>query len=91
MADPTLDILRQQIDQIDKNLIHLIADRMEIVKKIGQYKKIQHLQALDQKRWNTVLKSRMEMAEQTGLDSGYIKKIYEIIHEYALKIEHKDL
>ncbi len=72
-----LENLRKQIDAIDEQIVSLLAKRMEIVKKVGLLKKQQNIPALDSVRWQIVIKSK----------KGYLKKIWEIIHEEALKVE----
>lgn len=69
--------LRKQIDEIDESIVTLLAKRMERVKKIGQLKKKNNIPALDESRFKKVIKSK----------KGFVKKIWEIIHEEALKIE----
>ena len=78
---------RKQIDKIDTSLINLLAKRMKVVQKIGQYKKTKNLPSLDAVRWQQVLNSRTKKAKLLGLNSEFIKKIYELIHNYALKVE----
>lgn len=72
-----LESLRKQIDEIDKQIVNLLVKRMKIVKKVGLLKKNQKIPVLDPVRWQKVMKSK----------KGYIKKIWEIIHNEALKIE----
>ena len=72
-----IENLRKQIDEIDELIINLLAKRMDVVKKIGQLKKQHNIPPLDQTRWQKLIKSK----------KGYIKRIWEIIHEEALKIE----
>ena len=72
-----LENLRKQIDEIDESIIILLDKRMKIVKIVGLLKKERNTPALDLVRWQKVIK----------LKKGYIKKIWEIIHEEALKIE----
>jgi len=50
---------------------------MKVVEKVGKYKKENNIPPLDKKRWQEVIKTK----------KGFIKKIWEIIHEEALKIE----
>jgi len=73
-----LENLRKQIDKIDKSIISLLAERMKIVKEIGRIKKENNLPVFDKSRWQEVIKSK----------KGFIKKIWKIIHEEALKIEN---
>ncbi|MFA6016908.1 MAG: chorismate mutase [Patescibacteria group bacterium] len=72
-----LESFRKQIDEIDESTVNLLAERMKVVRKIGQLKKKNNLPVLDKSRWQKIIKSK----------KGYIKKIWEIIHEEALKIE----
>jgi len=72
-----LNDLRKQIDEIDTAIVNLLAKRMKVVEKVGKYKKENNLPPLDKKRWQEVIKTK----------KGFIKKIWEIIHEEALKIE----
>ncbi len=74
-----LEDLRKQIDSLDEQIVALLVKRMEIVKEIGKYKKENNLPPLDDIRWQEIIKSK----------KGFIKKIWEIIHKEALKIEKK--
>lgn len=69
--------LRKQIDEIDESIIILLVKRMKIVKKVGLLKKKQNIPVLDSVRWQKIIKTK----------KGYIKKIWEIIHDEALEIE----
>jgi chorismate mutase len=69
--------LRKQIDKIDESIVSLLVKRMEVVKKVGQYKKENNLPPLDNSRWLEIIKSK----------KGFMKKIWEIIHKEALIIE----
>ena len=82
-----LDGLRKQIDKIDESIVNLLAKRMRVVKKVGQYKKLKKLPPLDPARWQQVLNTKIKKAKSLGLDSEMVKKIYNLIHEEALKIE----
>ena len=84
-----IDILRKQIDLVDDKIIGLLAKRLVIVKKIGEWKKQKGLPVLDSNRWQKVLGARMKKAKRHGIDPKFIQKIYEAIHEEALKVEEK--
>lgn len=72
-----LDEQRKIIDEIDELIVNLLAKRMKIVKNVGKYKKENNLPPLDNVRWKEVIKSK----------KGFVKKIWEMIHKEALKIE----
>ncbi|MDO8609375.1 MAG: chorismate mutase [bacterium] len=79
--------LRKQVDKIDNDIISLIAKRMDIVKKIGAYKKQNNIPLLDSKRWEEVIKSKINLGNTLGIPQVLIEKIYNTIHKFALKIE----
>ncbi len=49
-----LNELRKQIDKVDKQMAELFEERMNLVKKVSQYKKEHNLPILDKERENLV-------------------------------------
>ncbi len=80
---------RKSIDNIDEAMIYLLSERMRIVQKVGKYKRARNMPALDSKRWNDVLKSKIRKAEKLGLDTKFVIEVYELIHNYALVSEEE--
>lgn len=78
---------RNQIDQIDDQLIELLAKRFEVVKQVGIYKKEHNLPPLQPARWQEVLAKRSHKALEYQLDSQFVVDIWNRIHEYALNLE----
>lgn len=78
---------RKQIDRIDRSLIRLLAKRMINVREIGKIKHKQGIKPYNPKRWKQVLDSRMKLGRERGLNQSFIKKIYNLIHDYSLSIE----
>ena len=82
-----LEDLRQNIDDIDEKLVDLLARRIEIVKKIGEFKKQNNLPVLDKNRFDKVLEKVENKAIQQGLSPDFLKEIYKIIHRYSCEVE----
>jgi len=82
-----IDLLRQQIDILDKELIGILSKRLKVVNKIGDLKKQLKIPALQPKRWQEVLKSRKNLAHKLKLNENFIEDIFNLIHKEALKIE----
>lgn len=82
-----LQTYRDQIDQIDKKLIELLAQRFEIVKKVWEYKKLNNLPPLQPKRWQEVLESKKKLAQEFDIDPSFVEIIWNEIHKYALNLE----
>ena len=84
-----LDDCRQQIDQIDTELIQIIAKRMEVVKKIGEHKRKHKLDTVQPNRWQAILDSRQKIAEKLELPSDLVLDIFEVIHQMAIQTQSK--
>lgn len=82
-----LDKWRQEIDKIDWELIKLIAQRMQVVREIGIYKKANWIEIIQQWRWQEILKSRKKLAKELWLKEEFIEDIWNRIHKYAINIE----
>ena len=80
-----ISVIRENIDKIDSNLIHLLGERMQLAEKIGKYKKDQKVTVFQPSRWNEILNSRVSEAEKYDLSAEFITKIYQYIHEEAVR------
>ncbi len=78
---------RTSIDLLDQAIVYLLAERMRVVTKVGEYKKKNNIPALDQKRWDQVLTNKKTLAKQAGLSEQLIEDIYNRIHDHALEME----
>ena len=59
-----LDMLRQQIDQVDRQLVALFAQRMALTQQVGAYKLAHHIPVLDQAREQEVLQAKGALVEE---------------------------
>lgn len=82
-----LEQFRSRIDILDKQIIDSLAARIEVVKKVGEYKKENNIEPLDTSRWQQVLDKIGKHSEKLGIKKELVHKIYEMVHEYSLEIE----
>ncbi len=80
-----LTMLRNQIDDIDDEIIQLLSDRMGISKQIAYIKKSTNMSIFQIDRWKTLLDSILKNAKTYDLDNDFVKEIYEIIHQESIK------
>jgi len=80
-----LEELRKKIDNLDRELIEVLAARMAVVEKIGEYKKDNNVTTFQVKRWDEIMKNRAELAKKMNLSEAYIMEIYKIIHEESVR------
>jgi chorismate mutase len=79
-----LNELRQQIDEIDNELLAILAKRMCVSKKIGQYKKEHNMPVLQTVRYDEILEKRITEAEKMGMGNSFMKTVLEAIHEESI-------
>ena len=84
VATDTLSIMRNQIDEIDSQLIDMLAKRMCISRVIGQYKKVHGMGIVQSNRFNEILEKRCAQGASLGIDSACVKSIFEAIHQESV-------
>ena len=85
----TLSLLREQIDQIDDEIMQKMSSRMKISEKIGQYKKENNVTILQVNRWEEIIKSRVMMGVAMGLDEGFTRDLLRLIHHESIQVQTK--
>jgi chorismate mutase len=80
-----IETLRERIDNVDVDLVSLLAERMRIVQLIAEQKRANNVTALQVTRWQALLEDRMERAKKAGLDPLYAKAIYDVIHSESIR------
>lgn len=79
-AAPVLEKLREQINQIDDELMQLLSQRMKIADNIGQFKKDNNITILQTNRWNEILEKAFRKGEKLGLTKEFIVKYFDAVH-----------
>lgn len=77
--------LREQIDALDNNLVELLSNRMNICRKIGCYKKEHNMTVLQANRYKEIIDKRGAQGELFGMDSEFVKHIFELVHEESVR------
>ncbi|MFI5377920.1 MAG: chorismate mutase [Tepidisphaerales bacterium] len=83
--------LRHTVDEVDENIIGLLARRMEIVRAMGELKRRHHVSTLQPGRWQEILDSRADAAGKKGLSADFVSQVYQIIHEEAIRLQEEPL
>lgn len=77
--------LRSQIDDVDNELMNLLAKRMRICREIGVYKKEHNMTVLQATRYNEILEKRGAQGSLIGIAPECIAHIFELIHEESVR------
>ena len=70
-----LQNLREQIDQVDKTLLSLLAKRMQLVAEVGEVKNRHGLPIYAPDREAAMLASRRNEAEKMGISADLIEDV----------------
>lgn len=80
----SLEALRKQIDELDNQLLELLAKRMRVCREIGTYKKEHNLTVVQTARYTEILDKRGAQASLCGMTDSFIRDIFEHIHEESV-------
>ncbi|CAM4245266.1 chorismate mutase [Paenibacillus endophyticus] len=90
MKASKLDELRQDIDQLDQEMISLLAKRFQLTEEVGIYKATHKLAAQDSGREQQQFDKIRRLAESRKLDGEHASVIYRCIMDLAIA-RHKEI
>lgn len=82
-----LSQLRRQIDELDDQLLELIAKRMRVSKEIGTFKKEHDMTIVQTDRYDEILTKRITQASEMGMNPEFMRVILEAIHEESVRVQ----
>ena len=84
-----LRMLRGQIDELDNNLMELLARRFRVCREIGAFKKEHNMTVLQAGRYDEILQKRGAQASLCGMDAEFAAHVFELIHEESVRQQLK--
>ena len=84
-----LTTLREQINQVDDELLTLLGQRMKLSDKIGEYKKNNNITILQTNRWNDILERAFKKGDTLGLTKEFITKYFDAVHLESIQHQNK--
>jgi chorismate mutase len=80
-------LLREQIDQLDDEIMQKLASRMKISEKIGQYKKENNVTILQVTRWEEIIQTRVALCRAMGMSDEFTTDLLKLIHQESIQIQ----
>jgi chorismate mutase len=80
---------RAQIDGFDKVLMNILEERMEVVKKIGEYKKRNNITILQSARWEEIIEKNLQEGSSRGFSEKFINRLFKAIHQESIEYQTK--
>lgn len=84
-----LEKLRQQINQLDDELMQILSQRMKIAEQIGKYKKENSITILQTSRWNEIIERATAKGDKIGLSKEFITKYFDAVHMESINHQKK--
>ena len=86
-----LDSLRQQINQLDNEMVQLLGRRMQVAEQIGRYKKENNITILQAGRWQEIVEKACQQGAQVGLSREFITRYLEAVHMESINRQKRVL
>lgn len=87
-TDDSLPSLRSRIDRLDREIIESLAERMQIVRRVSDQKRLERVK--DSVREKDILQRLVTLAESLELPADLVKKIYPLIFEHGVQTQIKN-
>lgn len=81
--------IRERIDQIDDDLLNLLAERMRMADQIGGFKKENNVTILQTQRWNEILHRALQRASAIGLSQEFIIRYFDAVHMESIRHQNQ--
>ncbi len=90
---PPIDLgaIRADIDDLDRRLVALLADRQRLVARVVDYKRANHLGVVDRRREDEMLVAIAETAREHGLDPRVAQQALRTIIDGFTLLEVEEL
>ncbi|WP_185869299.1 bifunctional 3-deoxy-7-phosphoheptulonate synthase/chorismate mutase type II [Blattabacterium cuenoti] len=84
-----LDSFRIIIDEIDENIIALLAERMNISKELGSWKKSTDVAVFQPNRWENIMEKSIVLGKSLGISEELLEGIFKLLHQESIKIQNQ--
>lgn len=82
-----LEKLRRMVDSTDEELLEVIAKRMRLIEKIGNYKKENNITIFQPDRLNEIRQTRTRFGTRLNLDEDFIRRILKDLHDESIRYQ----
>jgi len=83
-----LEKSRTEIDEIDTKIVELLAQRLELCRKIGEFKKKNNLPIQNKEREKQIIKDQVRKLKELGFDDQkFVQELFEVIMKKAREVQ----
>ena len=84
-----LERYRKKIDEVNDKILKLLSKRVDIVKKVKQYKQKHNIPITDKGREKVIFEKLGKKAEEFDLSKTSYKEIFEAIIRHSKQVQRK--
>jgi len=77
--------LREEVDELDSQLLELLGQRMGVVQKMGRLKLEENISTLQPHRWQEIVEDRLKKGTRLNLSKSFVTQLMQSIHEEAIR------
>ncbi len=82
-----IERLRQRIDEVDDEIIRLLAERTALSEEIGHWKVKHAKTAFQSERYEAMMVDKERRAERYGASPELVRELFDLIHDASLKVQ----
>jgi chorismate mutase len=86
-----LDKIRERIDDVDRRLVALLAERASLVDEVVHYKRAHHMAVVDRAREDRMLARIADVAKDAGVDPRVAQQVLRTIIDGFTLLEVEEL
>lgn len=90
-ARENLHEYRRKIDELDKELLSILSKRMDVVKNIGEFKKMHNTSVLQKARWEDIVQRTVDLGKKLDLNPRLVTTVLKAIHDESINIQERIL
>jgi chorismate mutase len=79
--------LRAQMDEVDHQLLHYLAQRQQLAAQVGELKAQHGLMPYQPQRWEEVYATRQLAAQALCLSPQFVQQLWRLLHVEALEMQ----
>lgn len=84
-----LDELRNELDQVDRELVRLLANRQHLVEQLSALKSDLKLPVEMIEHWETSLSKRMEEGKALQIHPEWVNQLFNTLHKLSIELQQQ--
>lgn len=84
-----IEYLRAKIDRLDREIISILKERVNVVTDLGKIKQSQGIPSFQPKRFDDLISERIILAKEAKMNTGFIEDLFRKIHFESLRMQNE--